>query len=256
MKVFAILNQKGGSGKTTTAANFGAALAGAGKRVLLVDADPQGHLSYSLGIAAHERPETLLEVLKGEMPIERAIIERGGLAVIPANLNLSGADLVLGGQPGREYLLKSALGELGPGFDLVLIDCPPSLGLLALNALSAARWVVIPVQVEFLALQGVSVLLQTVELVRKRLNPALEIFGALALRYDHRKVLNREILAQIKAQFGERLFETVIRENIALAEAPARGKTIFEYAPGASGAADYLSLCAEFLTRLEGLKNG
>ncbi|HEX3035815.1 MAG TPA: ParA family protein [Thermodesulfobacteriota bacterium] len=250
-KVIALINQKGGVGKTTSTLNIGAGLSRLGYKVLLIDLDPQAHLTYSLGIQAHELKNTVDNLLKQQAALEEVLIERPGLpglSLIPSTLDLAGADIELSGIPGREYLLKEALVRIR-GFDYVLIDCPPSLGLLTLNALVAAQEVYIPLQTEFLALRGLSKLLETVEVVKSRLNKDLEITGIIATRFDSRKILNRDIVDKIKEYFGDKLFNTLIRENISLAEAPSYGQTIFEYKPDSYGAEDYLSLCEEIIKR-------
>ncbi len=248
MKIIALINQKGGVGKTTSAINIGAGLKQLGQKVLLVDLDPQAHLTYSLGIVAHDQEKTVYQLLKGETTLDQTIIERDGLKIIPSILDLSGAEVELSSVAGREFLLREALSSLR-GFDYVLLDCPPSLGLLTLNALTTANEVFIPLQTEYLALSGLSKLIQTIEIVQKRLNDNLLISGIIATRYDGRKKLNNEVVEKIKGYFGEKLFPTLIRDNISLAEAPSFGKTIFEYKPDSYGAIDYLNLCREILNR-------
>jgi chromosome partitioning protein len=248
MKIIALINQKGGVGKTTSAINIGAGLKQLGQKVLLVDLDPQVHLTYSLGIVAHDLEKTVYQLLKGEIRLLETIIERDGLKIIPSTLDLSGAEVELSSVAGREFLLREALADL-QGFDYVLLDCPPSLGLLTLNALTTAQEVYIPLQTEYLALSGLSKLLQTIEIVQKRLNDSLIISGIIATRYDSRKKLNNEVVEKIKEHFGDKLFPTLIRDNISLAEAPSFGKTIFEYKPDSYGAMDYLALCREILNR-------
>ena len=253
MKIFpmisiALINQKGGVGKTTSAVNIGAGLAQLGKKVLLIDLDPQAHLTYALGLSAHSLPKTVYELLKGEASVSDILQKRGNLHLLPSSLNLSGSDIELAGVAGREYLLKEALQEV-KGYHVLLIDCPPSLGLLTLNALTTARAVYIPVQTEFFALQGMSKLLETVQLVQKRLNKHLELMGIIGTLYDERKNLNREVVGKIRKTFGAKLFRTLIRDNVALAEAPSHGQTIFEYQPASHGATDYLQLCGEMIRR-------
>ncbi|GAH53927.1 unnamed protein product [marine sediment metagenome] len=246
MKIIALTNQKGGVGKTTCAINIGAGLSGLGKRVLLIDLDPQAHLTYSLGIPAHELENTVYELLKGTVTLKETIIERNGLSLVPSSLNFSGAEIEFSGLAGREFLLKEVLEGLKK-YDYVFIDCPPSLGLLTLNALTTAQEVYIPLQTEFLALQGMTKLLETINIVKKRLNKDLEIAGIIAMRFDNRKNLNREVVEKIKEYFGNKLFNTLIRDNISLAEAPSFGKTIFEYKSNSYGAKDYLDLCKEIV---------
>jgi chromosome partitioning protein len=248
MKTIAIANQKGGVGKTTTTLNIGAGLTRLDKKVLLIDLDPQAHLTYSMGIMAHELTRTIYQVLKGEVTVETVILDSDGVKLIPSTLDLSGAEIELSRLPGREILLRTAISR-PRDFDYILIDCPPSLGLLTLNAFTTAKEVYIPIQMEFLALQGMGKLLQTVEAVRKRLNKDLGITGVIGTRFDSRKVLNREIKDKVKANFGDKVFKTLIREDISLAEAPSFGKSIFEYRPDSHGAEDYLALCREIVER-------
>lgn len=248
MQIIALINQKGGVGKTTCAINIGAGLNKLKKRVLLIDLDPQAHLTYSLGIPAHELKNTVYELLKGTASLKETITERNGLSLVPSSLNLSGAEIEFSGLAGREFLLKETVEGLNK-FDYVFIDCPPSLGLLTLNALTTAQNIYIPLQTEFLALQGMTKLLETIKIVKKRLNKDLEITGIIATRFDNRKNLNREVVEKIKEYFGNKLFNTLIRDNISLAEAPGFGKTIFEYKSNSYGAKDYLDLCKEIIKR-------
>ena len=248
MTTIALINQKGGVGKTTSTINLGAGLAMLGKSVLLVDLDPQAHLTYGLGIQAHELDYTVYEVLKGEVEAQETILRRNALEVLPSSLGLSAAEMELSGMAGREFLLKEALATLPPR-DFVLLDCPPSLGLLTLNALTAAQEVFIPLQTEFLALQGMSKLIDTVNVVKKRLNPDLTISGIIGTQFDGRKNLNREVVDKIREYFADKLFETLIHDNVALAEAPSYGQTIFEYRPDCRGAQDYLALSREAVAR-------
>lgn len=248
MKTIALVNQKGGVGKTTSVINIGAGLNSLGKRVLLIDLDPQAHLTYSLGIQANELEGAIYELLIGEATIEEILIDRDGVKVIPSTLTLSGAEIELSGLPGREFLLKEVLSKVR-GYDYILIDCPPSLGLLTLNALTTAQEVYIPLQTEFLALQGLSKLLETVEVVKKRLNSNIEITGIIATRFDKRKNLNKEVVEKLKGYFGNKLFKTLIRDNISIAESPSFGKTIYEYKPRSYGAEDYLNLSKEIIER-------
>jgi len=248
MKIIALINQKGGVGKTTCAINIGAGLNKLSKRVLLIDLDPQAHLTYSLGIPAHELNNTVYELLKGTVTLKETIIERNGLSLVPSSLDLSGAEIEFSGVAGREFLLKELLEGLKK-YDYIFIDCPPSLGILTLNALTTAQKVYIPLQTEFLALQGMTKLLETINIVKKRLNKNIEIAGIIAMRFDNRKNLNREVVEKIKEYFGDKLFNTFIRDNISLAEAPSFGKTIFEYKSNSYGSKDYLDLCKEIIKR-------
>lgn len=248
MRKITVSNHKGGVGKTTTTVNIGAGLARLDKKVLLIDLDPQAHLTYSLGIQAHELEKTVYELLKGELKINDVLIKKGRLDIIPASLNLSSADVELANIPGRERLLCSAL-EGVTDYDYMLLDCPPSLGLLTLNAFTTAREVFIPMQAEYLSLQGMSKLLQLADVVKERLNGDLEITGIIGTRFDNRKKLNHEVMDKIKEYFSGKLFNTLIRENIALAEAPGFGQDIFEYNPRSHGATDYMNLCKEIVER-------
>ena len=245
-RIIALVNQKGGVGKTTSTINLGAALARAGRRVLLIDVDPQSNLTTSLGIDMAERP-SLYRVLRGDVPAGDALVRREAYSVLPASIDLSGAEIEFSTAAGREFLLSEAIEPVRADFDYVLLDCAPSLGLLTLGALTLAGEVFIPLQSEYLALQGMSKLLQTVDVVRRRLNPRLEITGIIATLYDQRKRLNREVIDNITAYFGDRLFQTRIRDNISLAEAPSYGMDLFEYRPDSYGAKDYEALAAEVI---------
>ncbi|MCK5768294.1 MAG: ParA family protein [Candidatus Atribacteria bacterium] len=248
MKIIALINQKGGVGKTTCAINIGAGLNMLNKRVLLIDLDPQAHLTYSLGLPAHELKNTVYELLKGNVNLKDTIVKRNGLSLVPSSLNLSGAEIEFSGMAGREFLLKEILDKTN-NYDYTFIDCPPSLSLLTLNALTTAQEVYIPLQTEFLALQGMTKLLETIAIVKKRLNKNIDTTGIIATRFDIRKNLNREVVNKIKEYFGDKLFKTMIRDNISLAEAPSFGKTIFEYKSNSYGAKDYLNLCKEIVKR-------
>ncbi len=248
-KIIALVNQKGGVGKTTSTKNIGAGLNTLGYAVLLIDLDPQANLTYSLGIPAHELAKTIYDVLKEDIKASEVIVERHGLDLIPASLNLSGAEIELSGIAGRELLLKETLEDIIKDYDFILIDCPPSLNLLTLNALTVANEVYIPLQTEFLAMQGMTKLIDTVNVVKKRFNKGLDITGIIGTRYDSRRNLNREVIDKVKEHFGDRLFNTLIRDNIALAEAPGFGQDIFTYKKDSYGAEDYLNLCKEIIKR-------
>ncbi len=253
MKTIAITNQKGGVGKTTTTANLGAAMALKGKKVLVVDLDPQAHLTTSLGVKAYELENTIYEVFKGAITISEALIDLGRkdstLWLLPSSLTFSVADTEFAGEAGREYILKEALQAMKESFDYVLIDCPPSLGLLTINGFTAAQEVYIPLQTEYLAMHGMTQLLQVYNVVKKRVNPDLRITGIIGTMYDSRKKLNREVIDKIREHFGENLFNTMIRTNVSLAEAPSRGEDIFSYRPDSAGAEDYAALADEVLQR-------
>ncbi len=239
-----ISNHKGGVGKTTSALNIGAGLSSLGKKVLLVDLDPQANLSQSLAVTEPER--TVYGAIRGEYPLQPLPIKKG-LDLIPSTLDLSGAEIELSSETGREYILRELLEPLQNNYDYILIDCPPSLGLLTVNALTASKEVFIPLQAQYLALQGLSKLVEVIEKIQKRLNKDLRIGGVFITQYDSRKVLNRNVVETIETHFKEKVFKTKIRDNIALAEAPTAGLDIFRYQPKSYGAEDYLALCKEII---------
>src|SRR5690554_974767 len=250
MKIIALTNQKGGVGKTTTTINLGAGLAKLGKKVLLIDLDPQANLTYSLRTHSHRLEKTIYHALKGQAALEELIISHTGFDFVPSSLELSGAELELASEPAREGLLKNVLKDVEKlGYDYVLIDCPPNLGLLTLNAFTAVKDIFIVLQSEYLALHGLSKLLDLVKIVQQRLNNELEVGGIICTLYDGRKNLNKEVVGHIKDYFGPKVFETIIRDNVALAEAPSHHKTIFEYDGNSAGAQDYFALAKE-------IKNG
>ena len=244
--VISLLNHKGGVGKTTSCINIGAALAQLGKKVLLIDLDPQANLTLALGIPRQRI--SIYEALRGEGDLQPYKV-KPGLDVITSSLDLSGAEMELINEAGREYILREMLTPITPMYDFVLIDCPPSLGLLTLNALTSSQGVVIPLQTEFLAMQGLTKIKQVIDKVKVRLNKTLDITGVMATMYDSRRVLNRDVVETIHKYFGERVFKTYIRENVALAEAPAQRKDIYAYSPNSNGAKDYLHLAEELIER-------
>jgi chromosome partitioning protein len=245
-KVISISNHKGGVGKTTSAINLGAGLNKLGKRVLLIDLDPQANLSQSLGLVDQER--TIYEALRGEYKLQ-PIQVIAGLDLIPSTLDLSGAEIEMSGEAGREYILRELVDPIKGSYDYVLIDSPPSLGLLTINAFTASDEVFIPLQAQYLALQGLTKLLEVIDKITKRLNKELRVGGVFITQYDGRKVLNRDVVATIGAHFQDQLFKTMVRDNIALAEAPSQGLDIFRYNPKSYGAEDYLSLSQEVINR-------
>lgn len=249
-RIIAVVNQKGGVGKTTSVVNVGAGLTRKGRKVLLVDLDPQAHLTYSLGVAADELELTIYDLLRGEAAVEEVLIEKDGLALIPSSVSLTGAEFELSGKAGREAMLKNIISGVS-GYDFILLDCPPNLGLLTLNALTAAGEVLVPLQAEYLAIQSLNNLSETADKVRERLNAGLEITGILVTLFDQRLKLYQKVLESLRDLLGGKLFKTVIRRNVALAEAASVGLSIFEYAPASNGADDYGALCEEILARGE-----
>lgn len=251
--ILAIANQKGGVGKTTTAINLGGYLAQSGRRVLLVDMDPQGNVATCLGIRKHDLAYTVGEVLLGEVEIQQAIIPSGrpGLDLLPATPDLAGTAVALAGVLARETRLRHALQPVADWYDLVVIDCPPSLGLLTINGLVAAHQVLIPLQCEFLALEGLAQLRETIELVRTHLNQRLHIGGVVMTMYDGRANLARQVVDEVRRYFPQRIFNTIIPRNVRLSEAPSHGELIYEYDPTSRGAKAYAALAEELLQREE-----
>ena len=248
MKKIAFINQKGGVGKTTSALNVGAALARDGYKVLLIDIDPQGNLTTSAGLVelAEDEP-TVYEVLKGS-DINKAVkTKKGAYDILPTDIRLSGADIELSAVAGRDYILKEAIEALNKQYDYILIDCPPSLSVITLMGLTAADGVIIPVQAQYLALKGMAQLLNTINLVKRRMNPGLEITGVLLTMYDNRKNLDREVLENVKKAFPSKVFNTTISNSVTLAEAPAFGKDIYEYKPDSKSAQQYEQLTDEII---------
>jgi chromosome partitioning protein len=251
-RVIAIANQKGGVGKTTTAVNLGACLAVAERHTLVVDMDPQGNATSGLGVDRAGLEASSYEVLVDGVPAAEAILRQRHfplLDVLPSSRDLVGAEVELVGRPQRELALRGALAPIRDDFDYVLLDCPPSLGLLTLNTLAAADSVIIPIQCEFYALEGLSQLLNTIRLVQRSLNPALEVEGVLLTMFDQRLNLSRQVAAEAKEYFGDRVFRTVIPRNVRLAEAPSFGKPIVVYDVLSPGAQSYLALSQEVLAR-------
>ncbi|RMF30318.1 MAG: ParA family protein [Bacteroidetes bacterium] len=244
--IISLLNHKGGVGKTTSAINIGAGLVELGKKVLLIDLDPQANLTVALGVPRQRN--TIYEAIRGESELHPYTV-KPNMDVVMSTLDLSGAEMELINEAGREFILRELFEPVREDYDYIIIDCPPSLGLLTLNALTSSDYVYIPLQTEFLALQGLAKIKQVIDKVKFRLNKKLEIGGVIATMYDSRKVLNRDVVETIKKYFGDKVFDTLIRDNVALAEAPAQRKDIFDYSPNSAGAEDYLSLCREILQR-------
>jgi len=249
-KAIAIFNQKGGVGKTTTNVNLAACLAFRGKKVLILDIDSQGNATSGVGISKKGLEVTLYDVLIDEsIEPESAIIKTGieNLDIIPASVNLAGAEIELVQLEGRERRLKKAIEKIKSKYDFIFVDCPPSLGLLSINSLTAVDSVLIPIQCEFYALEGVSQLMSTVELVQKSLNPGLQIQGVILSMFDGRTNLSIQVVEEVKKYFREKVYSTVIPRNIRLAEAPSFGMPIIEYDPKSKGAEAYLEFADEFL---------
>ncbi len=248
-RVISIANQKGGVGKTTTAINLSAALAASELRVLLIDSDPQGNSTTGVGVEKAEGQSTLYNVLLQETSIAEAVVptQYDGLTLLPADQNLVATNLDLVNAEGREHRLRQALAEVKNEYDYVLIDCPPALDLLTLNALAASDSVLIPIQCEFFALEGISQLMDTVDRLKEAFNPALAIEGVLLTMYDDRTNLTRQVESDLREFFGQEVFKTVIPRSVRLAEAPSFGKTILAYDPRSRGAEAYIQLAKEVL---------
>ena len=264
MRVIALMNQKGGVGKTTTTVNLGAALAQHGKNVCMIDMDPQAHLTINYGLEPSSDLTSLYDVLVNDTPLLQATHSVGErLAVVPSHIDLAAAEVELVSVLGRELILRKRLEATQTDFDYVLLDCPPALGLLTINGLAVADYVVIPMQPHFLALQGMAKLLETVQLVSKRMNPKLRVGGIVLTMFDGQAKLSHEVIAELEdfvggsreknlPWSGAKVFETRIRRNIKLAESPSFGKPIFDYDSSSNGAVDYKKLAAEMIEHLEG----
>ena len=250
-KIIAVINQKGGVGKSTTAINLSAALGSLGKQVLLVDLDPQGNSSSGLGIEKSQLDHCVYDVLLNNVPVEEVIIPDvfEGLDVIPATINLAGAEVELVSEMARENRLKEAIGSLRGKYDYIFIDCPPSLGLLTVNALVSADKLLIPIQCEFYALEGVTKLLDSMKRVKGLLNPSLDIYGVLLTMYDGRTTLSKQVAEEVRNYFGKTVFDVLIPRAIKLSEAPSFGQPITLYDPDGKGAQSYMSLAKEVVSR-------
>lgn len=249
--VIALANQKGGVGKTTTSVNLGACLADAGKKVLLIDLDPQGNATSGLGIDKKDIDESVYDVLINDIDLKKVILHSShqGLDIVPTTIALSGAEVELTNLMARETRLKDAFGDVKDEYDYILIDCPPSLGLLTINAFTACDSILIPVQSEYYALEGLSQLLNTIKLVRKHFNSALKIEGVLLTMYDKRTNLGQQVNAEVKKYFGDQVYETIIPRNVRLSEAPSHGQAIVDYDKRSTGAKVYQQLAKEVLAR-------
>jgi chromosome partitioning protein len=248
-KIIAICNQKGGTGKTTTAINLATYVALIGKKTLLIDIDPQGNSTSGLGIAKDELEHSVYELLLGEVTAQQVVIptQVNNLFLIPSNVDLTGAEIELVGAIGREHRLKKHLASIQDDFDFIFIDCPPSLGLLTVNSLVAAGYVLIPVQCEYYALEGLSLLVNTVNLVKENLNPNLQVEGVILTMADFRTNLTHEVINEARKYFKEKVYDTVIPRNVRLTEAPSYGKPVALYDKHSLGARQYERLAYEFL---------
>lgn len=250
--ILSFINQKGGAAKTTTALNVGAALTRKGYKVLIIDLDPQGNLTTAAGMQPQEVADvpTVYEVLKGEIDINDTIrTTAGGYDLVPTDIRQSGAEIELSAATGRDFILREAIETIKPKYDYILLDCPPSLSIITIMALTACNEVIIPIQGQYYALQGTRQLMNTFEVIKKRTNPRIKICGVVVTIYDGRKLLDRDILENVRAAFGAKVFDTQIRNNVSLAEAPAFGQDIYLYKPDSIGAADYTALTDEIIER-------
>lgn len=256
-RIIAIANQKGGVGKTTTAINLSACLAEAGQRVLTIDIDPQGNTTSGLGIEKDEVENTIYEVMLQEVDITEAACKNvfDNLDVIPSNVNLAGAEIDLIDINDREYVLKNAIDEIRDNYDYVILDCPPSLSMLTVNAMTAADTVLVPIQCEYYALEGLTQLMHTINLVKKKLNPELELEGVVFTMYDSRTNLSLQVVENVKDNLHQNIYKTIIPRNIRLAEAPSHGLPINIYDSKSSGAESYRLLAEEVMSRNEGGNN-
>lgn len=253
-KIISFSNQKGGVGKTTTCVNMAAYLAKAGKKVLLADVDPQGNATTGLGFSKSSLKKSVYNVLIEDEDVKNNVLETvpEGLYLLPANIDLAGAEVELVYKKNRERVLKSALEKVKNDYDYILIDCPPSLGLITINALAASDSVVIPIQSEYYALEGLSQLMNSLSLVRQHLNKGLKVEGVVLTMYDGRSLISKQIAAEIRKYFTKKLYEIVIPRNVRLAEAPSHGKPILLHDPKCAGARAYAALTEEFLKKTEG----
>ena len=255
-KIIAIANQKGGVGKTTTSVNLAASLAAANKKVLLVDIDPQANSTNGVGLNSRELQQSVYDILVNETPMEEVIEQTPmkNLWILPSHINLVGAEIEMVSKDERELILKKRLYEIIDDYDFVLIDCPPSLGLLTLNSLAASDTVLIPVQCEYYALEGLGQLLNTISIVRYRLNPELKIEGVLLTMFDSRLRLSNQVVEEVKSHFDDRVFDTIVYRNVRISEAPSHGKPVILYDAVSTGAQNYLALAKEIIKKNKDFK--
>jgi chromosome partitioning protein len=249
-KIITISNQKGGVGKTTTIINLGYALSLLEKKVLIIDLDPQGNATSGIGVRLNDSQPTIYEIMMTNLDIKSALIKRNNIDLIPANIHLSGATIELINEPNREYKLAKALDKIKDDYDYIFIDTPPSLGLLTINALAASDEVIIPVQCEFFALEGLSQLLKTIKKVQSSINNKLVLNGVILTMYDIRTNLSKEVYEEVKKYFEQKLYKTVIPRNVSIAESSSHGISVIEYEPKSSGAISYMNLAKEFLQQV------
>lgn len=250
-RIIAIANQKGGVGKTTTSINLSACLAEVGKRVLTVDLDPQGNTTSGLGVNKSEQEKTTYELLIGQSSVEECLLKEvlPGLDILPSNVELSGAEIELIGIEGKEFILKGEIDKIRDQYDFILIDCPPSLNMLTVNAMTTADTILVPIQCEYYALEGLSQLIHTINLVKQRLNPSLELEGVVFTMYDSRTNLSLQVVEDVKSNLNNAVYKTIIPRNVRLAEAPSHGMPITLYNPRSVGAESYRLLAKEVIQR-------
>ncbi len=248
-KIIAIANQKGGVGKTTTSINLSSCIAAKGKKVLVIDTDPQGNTTSGYGIEKNELENTIYELILGDCSIEDCIIKdvMPNISILPSNVNLAAAEIELIGVNKKEFILKNEVDWIKDKYDYIIIDCPPSLNLLTVNAMTTANSVIVPIQCEYYALEGLSQLIHTVNLVKERLNPDLDMEGVVFTMYDARTNLSAQVVENVRSHFGQKVYNTLIPRNIRLAEAPSHGKPINIYDPKSAGAESYMSLAEEVI---------